>query len=99
MHVNDAYVEEGNGERNIRSEFMVFHNPLGFLYLSLDLGNISSSIEPRIMDTLPVLFPERKTFRFISNSDLSLYVATFATYLVIFIKFIATDEKKKYYSN
>lgn len=50
MHVND--VEEGNGERNAWSEFMVFHNQLGFLYLSLDLGNISSSIEPRIMDTL-----------------------------------------------
>lgn len=93
MHVNDAYVEEGNGERNARSEFMVFHNPLGFLYLSLDLGNISSSIEPRIMDTLQS-FPQKG-----KHSDLSLYDTTFAKYLEIFIKFITTDEKKRNYSN
>lgn len=93
MHVNDAYAEEGNGERNARSEFMVFHNPLGFLYLSLDLGNISSSIVPRIMDTLQSFSQKGK------HSDLSVYDATIAKYLEIFIKFITTNEKKRNYSN
>lgn len=93
MHVNDAYAEEGNGERNARSEFMVFHNPLGFLYLSLDLENISSSIVPRIMDTLQSFSQKGK------HSDLSVYDATIAKYLEIFIKFITTNEKKRNYSN